>query len=118
MHAHCTGCPKKYIMLLEPWCTDSITSQWLAPLGPRSVFGGFLLLVKTKLMSMVKFSPTALNFGYDLVLLVHFFWAGQGGRSWQPFGECKNCRKIFVLTIFAFFATNSSFLRVIANLQI
>ena len=23
---------------------------------------------------MVKFSPTALNFGYDFVLLVHFFW--------------------------------------------
>ena len=25
-------------------------------------------------MSMVKSSPTALNFGYDFVLLVHFFW--------------------------------------------
>ena len=25
-------------------------------------------------MFMVKFSPTALNFGYDFVLLVHFFW--------------------------------------------
>ena len=24
-------------------------------------------------MSMVKYSPTALNFGYDFVLVVHFF---------------------------------------------
>ena len=27
-----------------------------------------------QIMSMVKFSPTALNFGYDFVLLVHLFW--------------------------------------------
>ena len=25
-------------------------------------------------MFMVKFSPTALNFGYDFVILVYFFW--------------------------------------------
>ena len=25
-------------------------------------------------MSMVKYSPVALNFGYDFDILVHFFW--------------------------------------------
>ena len=40
-------------------------------------FGRFLLrlsrIKRPQVMSMVKFSPTALNFGYDFVLLVHFF---------------------------------------------
>ena len=38
-------------------------------------FGRFLLsLVKpSQVMSMVKFITTAFNFGYDFVLLVHFF---------------------------------------------
>ena len=30
----------------------------------------------------------------------------QGGRSWQPFCECKNGHKLFVRRIFAIFATN------------
>ena len=40
-------------------------------------------------MSMVKFSPTALNFGYDLVLLVHFlghpveFYGVLSGTLWH-----------------------------------
>ena len=42
----------------------------------------------------------------------------QGGRSWQPFGESKNGHKTFDRRIFAIFATNALFLRVIANLQI
>ena len=29
---------------------------------------------RPQVMSMVKLSPIALNFGYDFVLLVHFFW--------------------------------------------
>ena len=40
-------------------------------------FGRFLLrlsrIKRPQVMSMVKFSPIALNFGYDFVLLVHFF---------------------------------------------
>ena len=39
-------------------------------------FGRFLLrlsrIKRPQVMSMVKFSPIALNFGYDFVLLVHF----------------------------------------------
>ena len=42
----------------------------------------------------------------------------RGGRSWQPFGEGKNGHKIVVKHIFTILATNASFLRVIANLQI
>ena len=40
-------------------------------------FGRFLLrlsrIKRPQVMSMVKLSPIALNFGYDFVLLVHFF---------------------------------------------
>ena len=40
-------------------------------------FGRFLLrlsrIKRPQVMSMVKFSPIALNLGYDFVLLVHFF---------------------------------------------
>ena len=58
-------------MLLEPWCTGSITSGW-HHLGLKSVFGRFLLrlsrIKRPQVMSMVKFSSTALNFGYDFVL--------------------------------------------------
>ena len=42
----------------------------------------------------------------------------QVGRSWQPFGERKNGLIIFVRCVFAIFATNSSFLHVIAILLI
>ena len=42
----------------------------------RLIFGRFLLKISRiklpQVMSMVKFSPIALNFGYDFVLLVHF----------------------------------------------
>ena len=42
----------------------------------KLTFGRFLLrqsLIKpSQVMFMVKFSPTALNFGYDFVLLVYF----------------------------------------------
>ena len=55
--------------------------QQLALLGPGMCslvfFGRFLLrlskIKRPQVMSMVKFSPTALNFGYDFVLLVRFF---------------------------------------------
>ena len=40
-------------------------------------FGRFLLrlsrIKRPQVMSMVKFGPTTLNFGYDFVLLVHLF---------------------------------------------
>ena len=42
-----------------------------------SWLGWLVGLTKTKpsqVMFMVKFCPTALNFGYDFVLLVHLFW--------------------------------------------
>ena len=42
----------------------------------------------------------------------------RGSRSWQPFGKSKNDLKIYVRRAFAIFATNASFLCVIANLQI
>ena len=41
----------------------------------------------------------------------------QSGRSWQPFGKRKNGHKIFIKRVFAIFATTSSFLREIANLN-
>ena len=41
----------------------------------------------------------------------------QDGRSWQPFGEGKNGLKNFCQARIYFFATNASFLRVIASLQ-
>ena len=59
---------------------------WLAPLGPgitKSVFGLSLSRIKRpQVMSMVKYSPRALNFGYDFVLLVHFF-----GTLWSYFND-------------------------------
>ena len=50
----------------------------LAPLVSGDwFFGRFLLrlsrIKRPQSMSTVKFSPTTLNFGYDFVLLVHFF---------------------------------------------
>ena len=42
----------------------------------------------------------------------------QGGRSWQPFGEGKMATKVFVRHVFPMFATNATFLRVIAKFQI
>ena len=64
-------------MLLEPQCTGSITSI-KHPLCPEiNFFGRFLLrlsLIKpSQVVFMIEFSPRALNFGYDFVLLVHFF---------------------------------------------
>ena len=72
------GVPKKltFSLLLEPRCTGSITSGW-HHLSLESVFCRFLLrlsrITRLQVMSMVKFSPIALNFGYDFILLVHFF---------------------------------------------
>ena len=53
-----------------------LNHQWLEPLGPaKCLFGRFLLTLsrikRPQVMLRVKFSPTALNFGYDFVLLVH-----------------------------------------------
>ena len=42
----------------------------------------------------------------------------QGGRTWQPFVGAKMAMQIFVKRVFTNFATNASFLRVIADLQI
>ena len=56
-----------------------LNHQWLTPLGPgKCFFGRFLLRLsmteRPQVMSMVKFSPTTLNFDYEFVLSVHFFW--------------------------------------------
>ena len=75
----CTGCKKRtFRMLLEPQWTGSITSSRLFLCLKIDFFGRFLLrlsLIKPSLaMSIVKFIHRAFNFGYDFVLLVHFFW--------------------------------------------
>ena len=78
------GVPKKCTnrMLLEPRCTGSITSGW-HHLSLESVFCRFLLRLSRikppQVMSMAKFGPTALHFGYDFVLLMHFL-----GHPVQP----------------------------------
>ena len=60
-------------MLLEPWCSWSITIGW-HPLGLKTET--FLTktsrIKRSQVMSMVKFSPKAFNFGYEFVLLVIF----------------------------------------------
>ena len=69
------------MVLLEPgahFALHRLNHQWLAPLGPgKCFFGRFLLrlgrIKSSQVMSMVKFGPEALNFGYDFVILVHFF---------------------------------------------
>ena len=57
--------------------------QWLVPLGLESVFCRFLLRLSRikppQVISMAKFGPTALHFGYDFVLLMHFL-----GHPVQP----------------------------------
>ena len=82
-HLSCIqGVPKKLTnrMMLEPWCTGSITSG-RQPLGLENVFGRLIILRLCRIkcspaMCLVKFSPTALNFVYDFffLLLVTFFW--------------------------------------------
>ena len=64
-------------MLLEPQqCTGSIISSRHPLVSENQFFGRFLLrlsLIKpSQVIFTIKFSPTALNFGYDFVLLVHF----------------------------------------------
>ena len=50
-------------------------------------------------MFMVKFNPTTLNFGYDFVLLVHFF--GTPSRVYPPqLLLNQNCLPLFHLQIF------------------
>ena len=69
-----------FMVLLEPgahFALHRLNHQWLAPLGPgKCFFGRFLLrlgrIKSSQVMSMVKFGPEALNFGYDFVILVHF----------------------------------------------
>ena len=73
------GIPKKrtFRMLLEPQCAGSITSSRHPLVSENQFFGRFLLrlsLIKpSQVIFTIKFSPTALNFGCDFVLLVHFF---------------------------------------------
>ena len=53
-----------------------------------------------------------------LVMMLFFYYTFLGRAGWQKLAaECKNGHKIFIMRIFAIFATNSSFLRAIANLQ-
>ena len=72
-----TVCPKKTHFQC---CWSWLNHHLLAPLVSGDwLFGHFLLwlsrIKRTQVMSMVKFSPIALNFGYDFVLLVYFFGA-------------------------------------------
>ena len=69
------------------WCPPCMTGDGpkMVHFGPKmathgrlaTFFGRFLLrlsLIKSsQVMFMVKYSLTPLNFGYDFVLLVHFF---------------------------------------------
>ena len=58
---------------LNHQCTAVVGTIWTW----KVFFGRFFLrlsrIKRSQVMWMVKFSPTALNFGYDFLLLVHFF---------------------------------------------
>ena len=62
------------------WSHSALAESEVAstPCVWKLIFGCFLLrlsLIKpSQVMFMVKVSPTALNFGYDFILLVHLFW--------------------------------------------
>ena len=76
-----TGCPKKTHFQIAA----GVTVNWLnhhLPAPPVSgdwFFGRFLVrlrrIKRPQVMSMVKFSPIALNFGYDFNVLVHFLYS-------------------------------------------
>ena len=77
--SHVQGAPKN--ALSECCWSHSALAQTQVTSTPcvwKLIFGRFLLrlsLIKpSQVMFMVKFSSTALNFDYDFVLLVHFFW--------------------------------------------
>ena len=53
----------------------------------------------------------------DIVLDLKFHSCKQGGRTWSLSSGAKMALKIFVKSVFTIFASNASFLRVIANLQ-
>ena len=79
------GVPKKmYLQNRLAPKLQGLHHQWLAPLGPgKCFFCRFLLRLSRikppQVMSMAKFGPTALHFGYDFVLLMHFL-----GHPVQP----------------------------------
>ena len=73
------GVPKTHFQIAAGATVHWLNHHLPAPLVSRDqYFGRFLLRISMikhpQVMSMVKFSPIALNFGYDFVLLVHFFW--------------------------------------------
>ena len=58
-----------------------------------------------------KLDPVGSAVRYEIMKLC----TGQGGRTWQPFVGRKMAMKIFVKRVFTIFASNASFLRVIAK---
>ena len=64
---------RTFRMLLEPHCTGSNTICRHPLCLEIDFFGRFLLSRIKRPHVNVKFSPIALNFGYNFVLIVHFF---------------------------------------------
>ena len=110
---------------VELQCTGSITSSRHPLCLEINFFGRFLprlsLIKPSQVMLMVKFSPTALNFGFDFVLLVHFWdtlynlrflstWHLKCQRYKLGIGqqECVSIRIGFVFPHLHLSATNST----------
>ena len=74
-----TGCPKKKWLIECCWSHGAHGQSPLAgtPWVWKLLFWSFLTktsrIKRSQVMSMVKFSPKAFNFGYEFVLLVIFF---------------------------------------------
>ena len=77
-------------------------------------------------MDKVDISPSRSEMSDDFISLSDFnslsdsvldIRQEQGDRSWQLSANANLAKNFFVRNIVAIFATNSSFLRVIANLQ-
>ena len=78
--AFCGGRTKTDFMDRGYWSQSALAQSPFAgtPCVWRLIFWAFLTKTKRRIkpsqvMSIEKFSPIALNFGYDFVLLVHFF---------------------------------------------
>ena len=85
LKTHLQGVPKNVLIECCWRMVHRLNRQWLAPLGPgKCFFGRFLLRLGSinlpQVISMVQFSHTTLNFGYDFVL--HFLGHPVGLLSW------------------------------------
>ena len=74
-YAHVKGVPK-HVLIEWCWSHGAHHRRNHQGLAWKLFFWSFLTKTKQdqvpQVMSMVRFSPTALNFDYDFVLLVHF----------------------------------------------